>query len=575
MLQSENNFDPVEEVLALVVEEVSRRQVDHQPNHEVCGDAPARAKADGDPVPFALAGPENPMAVARQLLEPNYDATTGVPMLRNWRGSWMRWSGAAWSEVDESEIRANIYHQLEHATYESDRGMRRWAPNRAKVANVLDAMAMVTLLPVDIQPPAWVGTAGPPSVIACTNGLLDLASRALHPHDPRFFNLVAVPFQFDPAASEPGAWLEFLESVWPEKPENIDLLQEWFGYVLSGRIDLDKMMLLLGPPRSGKGTIATILSDLVGKENVAGPTLARLSDNFGLADLIHKPLAIIPDARVGRNSSGVVERLLAITGEDRLNVERKYLADWSGQLPTRLMMLTNELPELRDASGALANRFLILQMTESFLGREDTDLRQRLSQELPAILNWALAGLDRLSQRGRFTEPRSSKEAIITLMDTASPVSAFVREQCRVEPAAEALVDDVWSAWTVWALDNGHRPGNKQTLGKRLTAVVPGLKVERPWIEGVRARQYRGLALRPTGHAVEATADRRGPAVCGPQWSADHRDAGSTRPALQNAGSEWDASSEPIEACTSCGKLTWYRDDDRQPLCIGCTEERP
>ena len=70
----------------------------------------------------------------------------------------------------------------------------------------------------------------------------------------------------------------------------------------------------------------------------------------------------------------MVERLLSITGEDMLTVDRKYREPWTGKLPTRFVILTNELPKFRDSSGAIANRMFILRMTESFLGREDRTL---------------------------------------------------------------------------------------------------------------------------------------------------------------------------------------------------------
>ena len=59
------------------------------------------------------------------------------------------------------------------------------------------------------------------------------------------------------------------------------------------------MLLLIGPTRSGKGTIARMLTALIGSGHVAGPTLASLGTNFGLSPLLGKPLAIISDARLG------------------------------------------------------------------------------------------------------------------------------------------------------------------------------------------------------------------------------------------------------------------------------------
>ena len=76
------------------------------------------------------------------------------------------------------------------------------------------------------------------------------------------------------------------------------LLQEYIGYILSGRTDMQKMLLLIGPTRSGKGTIARMLAALVGRGHVVGPTLASLGTNFGLSPLLGRPLAVVSDARL-------------------------------------------------------------------------------------------------------------------------------------------------------------------------------------------------------------------------------------------------------------------------------------
>ena len=220
-----------------------------------------------------------------------------------------------------------------------------------------------------------------------------------------------MPFAYDPNAPEPTAWLDFLASVWDDDKDSIALLQEYFGYVLSGRLDMQKLLMLVGPTRSGKGTIARVLTALMGgRHNVPGPTLASMNTNFGLSPLIGKPLAIIADARLGNSALTVVERLLSITGEDTLTVDRKYREPWTGKLPTRFVILTNELPKFKDASGVIANQFLILRMTESFLGREDHGLAGELRAELAEILDWSLQGLDRLNRNGRFTVPASSQD---------------------------------------------------------------------------------------------------------------------------------------------------------------------
>ena len=295
-------------------------------------------------------------------------------------------------------------------------------------------------------------------------------------------------------------WRTFQNELWPGDPESASALQEWFGYVISGRLDLHKILLLVGPTRGGKGVIARLLSALLGYENVAGPTLSSLNHDFGLAPLIGKSLAVVSDARMnGRNAHVVVERLLSISGEDSLTVNRKYREQWTGKLPTRIMLCSNELPQLGDASMAIAGRFVPLLLSRSWLGQEDHGLESALHDELPGVLNWALDGLKRLGERnGRFTHVPQADEAIIALQDLASPVAAFVRDRCVRGPQHEVTVDNLYSAWRLWADDNGHAKSTKQVFGRDLRAAVAAVRVKRAGGHETadRSRFYTGIGLR-------------------------------------------------------------------------------
>ena len=424
-----------------------------------------------------------------------------------WRNTWMLHHQSRWFELDTARLRSHIYRTLQNCTYEHETKdgieVRKWNPDKRKVANVLEAMEALAHLSADIDPPAWIALhsaaeTDAAQMISCENGLFDLTARKMRDHSPALFNVVSVPFAYDENAAEPSVWLEFLDSVWSEDPESIELLQEYMGYILSGRTDMQKMLLLIGPTRSGKGTIARMLAALLGRGNVVGPTLASLGTNFGLSPLLGKPLAIVSDARLSNASptSTIVERLLSITGEDMLTVDRKYREPWSGKLPTRFVILTNELPKFRDSSGAITNRLLILQMLESFLGREDHELDEKLRSELPGILLWALKGLDRLVRNGRFTVPTESTDAVNLMADLASPVAAFVRDRCDRGHDCRVPVDALYMEWKDWAEDNGHHPGAKSSFGRDLRAVAPEIKISNPRISGVPVRCYERIAIR-------------------------------------------------------------------------------
>jgi putative DNA primase/helicase len=284
--------------------------------------------------------------------------------------------------------------------------------------------------------------------------------------------------------------LRFLNELWPDDPDAIRTLQDWFGYVLTCDTRQHKILMLVGPLRGGKGTIGRTLGALLGPDNVCSPTLSSLGMNFGPWQLVDKQLAIIADARLsGRADQHVIaERLLSISGEDLQTLDRKFKQPWTGRLAVRFMILTNELPRIHDASTALPSRFVILPLCKSFFGCEDHALTDRLLKELPGILNWSIAGWHHLKARGYFVQPESGKELIQELEDLASPVATFVRERCTVKPGAQVECPALFSSWNAWCEAQGRdKPGTAQTFGRDLRAAVPGLKVVQ------HPRRYEGI----------------------------------------------------------------------------------
>lgn len=460
--------------------------------------------------------PSDPMANARLFVKDCYTQDIGL-LLRFHGGVRRSWSGSAWSKLDEKELKSIIYNYFENAVYPAMDKKGRivyipFKPNKSKVGNLLEAADAVIHLSDRRSMPFWIPTDAVPlndpppgEVVSMANGLLHVPTRRLLPPTPRFFCPYALPYDYDPEAPNPDRFLLFLDELFGDDQESKDLLQEFIGYLLVSDTSQQKMLLLVGPPRSGKGTIGRMIRDLVGRYNVAGPTLAGLSANFGLWPMIDKPVAIISDARLsGRKDNAiVVERLLSITGEDALTVDRKYKSAWTGPLPSRIVIITNELPRLDDASGALANRFVVLQMTESFLGREEHDLSATLAKELPGILLWALDGLERLRERGHFKPPERSSEVVRELADLSSPMRAFVRDCCVVEPLRSVGVDDLFGEWKRWCDDTGASVGTKQTFGRNLRSVVPNLAMAQSRAGGGRQRLYKGIGLARDGTRSE------------------------------------------------------------------------
>jgi putative DNA primase/helicase len=461
---------------------------------------PAGGEGEDDRV---TAAPSNPMAVARHLI----DDLNLVGLIRHWRGDFYKYGNGIWADIEDRWLREMIYSWLEPAKYIKKEDLVMWEPTSRKVNDVLDAFKAIAYLDRVIEPPAWLSNGSIPAedTIVLANGLLHVPTRKLIGHTPAFWAHNRVPYGYNQDASQSARarWEAFLHDLWGDDQESIDTLQEVFGYIVGGDTRQQKIFLLVGPKRSGKGTIARVLTGVLGRHNVAGPTLASLATNFGLQDLIAKPLAIVSDARLSTRADGavVVERLLSISGEDSLTVDRKYKDHWTGKLPTRFVILTNELPRLADASGALSGRFVLLTLTTSFYGREDPNLTNELLQEAPAILNWALEGLDRLQERGYFQMPKSSAEVIRQMEDVASPVGAFIRTRCKLGPQYEVDKDRLWAAWKDFCADQNRSVGTKDHFGRDLMAAAPMVKPSRPRrADGSRYQAYTGIDVGHPDH---------------------------------------------------------------------------
>ncbi len=466
------------------------------------GEERGQGAPNGRGAAIILPPPWMPLRVSR-VVEKTLSTDDGLSKLRRWRGGWWTWQTTHWAEAPDDRVESLLYF-TENALYDAGKNLKPWAPNRRKIGDLLKALSAICILSADVDQPTWLDGRESGVVVALKNGLLDVQARRLLPHTPQFFNQTAVPFAYDASAPRPGQWLKFLGDLWPlesgqKNHPAADLLQEWFGYVISGRLDCHKIFLMIGPTRGGKGVIARVLIALVGTKNVAGPTLNSLGGNFGLAPLIGKPLAIISDARfVGKNAGVIIERLLSISGEDSLTVDRKYKDHWTGKLPSRLHVISNELPRLGDASEAIIGRIVLAPTTKSWLGKEDHKLEPTLLGELPGILNWGLDGLERLIKQGnRFTRLAAAEEAISQMRDLASPVAAFVREKCELPPEGKVGVDALYGAYKQWCEENGDAKKSKPVFGRDLKAAFPSLKKQRPWGQD-RDHVYVGVTLK--GH---------------------------------------------------------------------------
>lgn len=452
--------------------------------------------------PIRTSSDKKPYSVAQELRD-GFFLHNGKPTLMRWQEMWVRWDGTCWNMMSNDDVTSWLYRRMDRAfcvvKVEGEFTEVPWNPTNSSIVGLDKALRAAVNLRDDAKQNTMIGEGVHDLAVSCANGLLRVAGRELAPADPAFFTFCSVPFDFDRDAKCPQ-WEAWLADTFEHDPATVDMIQEWFGYIISGRTDLQKALMLQGVERSGKGTIARILQKLAGEINCAGTTLNSLTEQFGMWPLTDKTLAVIGDARLPRkgNTETITERLLSIIGEDTIQVDRKMQKPWQGTIPARVMLLSNEFPNWSDSSGVLPTRFIVARTMKSYLDKEDPTLLGRLAEELPGILNWALDGLDRLNTNRRFTVNDATPEIVGAQRDRSAPQKGFVEEMCVTGEDKWVSKDRLREMWRFWNSQRGRQVADtRESFTIKLLAMAPGVKArdQKKRVDGKLTPVYRGIGL--------------------------------------------------------------------------------
>lgn len=407
---------------------------------------------------------------------------------------WWRWTGTHWKTATDRELDNILYPVLDGA---------EWQPDPTKLGKVRHALRSIKWTP-DAKPGHTLdGMPLPAGYIAVANGILDVGTGEVLEHDRSRFVTSILPWSYDPDATC-HAWLDFLNSpyVFDGEEEAIRLLRMWFGYIVSGRMDLHKIMYLKGRPRSGKGTIFRVLPKLIGRANSTVLDFESGGNWFNRTMYVGKTLAVCGDARFDDvKSTAALRMLLGIAGEDdqQINTHGANPFPWT---PTvRFVIGSNELPSIVDNSGALGRRLSVLVTAgEVPEGAEDRTLDGRLEAELPGIAAWAVAGLRDLEQAGDFVSASSAVSAVSAVAfmgEMMHPVRTFLSSMGWALTGDDGdflPVNPAYDRYAAWARAEGVRVLTKADFRRELDAmgVRSGSRVQNR-VDGRLVQTLRGV----------------------------------------------------------------------------------
>jgi len=425
-------------------------------------------------------------------------------------GAWMEFhpDQNRYVGLSDKEVQSRITAWTDKRGYVNERGQPvRFEASASKSRSIeLAGFAHTSALGrrIDRALPAWrsrpEGAPDASRMVMTRNGNLDPETGRLMPLSRDLVSIHSSPVSYDPGAACP-TWLRCLDEWFEGDEEQVRCLQEMTGLLLTGDTSYQRVFMLIGPPRSGKSTAAWVQQQLLGDGGYCAPTAESIVERFGLMALLGTSAAYFSDLRLEGSRRKFVEVVLKISGEDTVNVEIKGIAPVQERLPTRIVIVSNETPVFNDASAAISSRLVLIKTTQSFQGREDFGLKDKLERELPGIMNWALDGLASLRRRGRFVVPTSSAADLEESARQTSPAKAFLASDRfeRVDPSEGAWTakEDVVGAFTDFCLlEDLPPPRNSAHAIRDLNSAGAGLRAVRPRVLGQRVQAFADVRVR-------------------------------------------------------------------------------
>jgi putative DNA primase/helicase len=454
---------------------------------------------------------ENAKAFAKDRLWRN-----GVLATWHYHGDWWQWNGRFYETAPGERISSAVYQYLDRAKARTADGDEAFRPKPEHAETLIKCLRACVAIDDRDTPPAWLdrreGSAG--DLLVFRNCLVDAVTGGIAELTPQFWVHDGVDFDFDPAAQAPR-WERFLEEVFPGDQESQQCIEEQLGYGMTNDVRFEKGALWVGQKRSGKSTLVWVQERLVGAGSYASLSFHDwMKTENSRAHLLGKKVGVFPDVRLkpaksygltGYDPGGLdhqsAQLLLNIIGRDTIAIGRKFKEAWQGRLSVKVIITTNELPNLQDAGGVLITRFIMLDFKQSFFGREDVNLRDKLELELPGIANRCLAAYRRLRERGRFIQPEAGRGLVTKIEGKVDPYTAFMRDCFVEDPGGEGVVvADFLKAFGSWCRDNLRHDLMARTTKSNLIQEVN--KIEQ-WknLRSVKPhggkRRYPGIRLLP------------------------------------------------------------------------------
>lgn len=390
---------------------------------------------------------------------------------------WMVWDGKRWKRDDTGELERMAKEITEYILKEAinckdssssnllfNHAIRSQASNKIRATiDVAKTESRVAARPEDFDKDMYL--------FNCENGILDLRTGELLPHNPRWLITRVSPVTFDPLA-DCSKFLKFIERIFSNDIELIEYMRDIVGYSLSGDISDQSFYYLYGLGANGKSVFLEIIRFLMGE-------YGKQSDfetfNTKSGDKVRNDLAMLKGARFvtapevdgGKALSESV--IKQVTGGEPISARFLFAEYFEYKPEFKLFMAANHKLEIKNQDHGIWRRVKMIPFKVTIPEDErDNHLTEKLKLELSGILNWAIQGFNHWN-KGLMKVPKSVLEATQGYKHDMDIVGEFIESKCKVGPDETVRVSTLYESYKDWCKYNNEMLLGKIQFGARLS----------------------------------------------------------------------------------------------------------
>ena len=420
-------------------------------------------------------------------------------------GAWYIWDKRRWERDATAEVMRMAHKTVRDMAKEAKRlhiperreALYKWRKTSESNGRLNAMLAQAcSVLPV----PVTLGELdADPWLLNVQNGIVDLRTGRLMPHDPAKLLTKLAPVNYDPAARS-DLWERFLRESTGGDDDLIAFIQRAVGYTLTGDTREEKLFFVHGPTNSGKSTFLEALKSCLGEYSMTADFETFLARSFvggprpDIARLAGARFVVSIEVDEGKKlAEGLVKQ---ITGGDTISARFLYREEFEFRPQFKLWLAANHAPEVKHDDDAMWRRILKLPF-ELTVPKEKRDPKLKATLADPAqsgaaILAWAVQGCLEWQRQG-LAVPFRVELATEEYRRKQDPLAGFVASYC-------VLGDELWAPagalrriYEQWSKEAGTQLLNGSAWSGALE--THGCTSERRRVLGKLARGWKGIGL--------------------------------------------------------------------------------